>query len=158
MVEELTVSKNGSLEELKAILLNFEQVECPLNHVFLAGVYVRQIFMPATTTNSKGEEVQTVIVSKRHKTEHPFVVTEGKVAVYNKADEFRGIIEAPYVDITPAGTFRALHILEDCRWLTIHRLPYITGKENGWSKGKKAALLKRIENDLVENEETENIQ
>lgn len=147
---ELTVDINRSIDELQAILGQHEQVDCPLHHVFLPGVYIRQIFMPAVTKNSQGEDVETVIVSKIHRSEHPFVVTEGKVAVYNKVDEFLGVIEAPYVDVTLPGTRRVLHLIEDCRWLTIHRLPYITGNENGWNEKRKEKLLARIENDLIE--------
>lgn len=147
---ELTVDKDKGLDELQIALAQFEPVNCPLHHAFLPGVYIRQIFMPAITKNSQGEDVETVIVSKIHKTSHPFVVTQGKVAVYNKLDEFLGVIEALYVDVTLPGTRRVLHLIEDCRWLTIHRLPYITGNENGWSEKRKEKLLVRIENDLIE--------
>lgn len=150
---ELTVNLDRSIDELQSILGQFEAVDCPLKHVFLPGVYIRQIFMPAVTTNSRGERVETVIVSKIHRTEHVFIITEGKVAVFNKVDEFLGAIEAPYVDVTLPGTRRILHLIEDCRWLTVHRLPYITGNENGWSEKRKAKLLTRIEDDLIEKRE-----
>jgi len=152
-MESIELSKDEELDLFQVALTQFEPVDCPLKHVFLKGVYVRQIFMPARTVNSIGEEVETVIISKVHKTQHPFIVTEGTVAVYNKADDFLGLIEAPYIDMTPAGTRRVLHIVEDCRWATIHLLPYITGEENNWSKAKKEALLMRIEQDLIEERE-----
>lgn len=152
-MEGLTLSRDEELDLFQVALRQFEPVDCPLKHVFMKGVYIRQIFMPAITVNSMGEEVETVIISKIHKTQHPFIVTEGKVAVYNKADDFLGLIEAPYIDMTPAGTRRVLHIVEDCRWATIHLLPYLTGNENNWSKAKKEALLMRIEQDLIEERE-----
>jgi len=152
-MESIELSKDEELDLFQVALTQFEPVDCPLKHVFLKGVYVRQIFMPSKSINSKGEEVETVVISKIHKTQHPFIVTEGKVAVYNKADDFFGLIEAPYIDMTPAGTRRVLHIVEDCRWATIHLLPYITGEENNWSKAKKEALLMRIEQDLIEERE-----
>src|ERR1700740_3067191 len=133
-MEQLTLSKDEELDLFQVALKRFEPVDCPLRHVFLEGVYIRQIKMPAITLNSRGEEVETVIISKVHKTQHPFIVTKGKVAVYNKADEFHGVIEAPYAGMTPAGTRRVLHIIEDCNWATMHLLPYITGEENNWSK------------------------
>ena len=68
-------------------------VECPLVHRFTPGLYTREIFMPAGTA----------IVSRIHKTEHPYVV-----------------LTAGAVGITKPGTRRVLYVTEDCRWLTFH--------------------------------------
>lgn len=149
---DLQTSKDTALDIIQEQLSHFEPVDCPLRHVFLKGVYIRQIFMPHTTVNSKGETVETVVVSKVHDTEHPFVVTEGKVAVYNKADDFLGMIEAPYAAMTIPGTRRLLHIQEDCYWLTLHILPYITGDENNLPEAELNRLLERIEMDLIRKE------
>lgn len=94
-----------ALPELRAL----PQVECPLIHRFTPGMYIREIFMP------KG----TFIISQIHKTEHPFVVTVGRVKVWI---EDKGVeeIAAPYVGITKPGTRRILEIIEDCRWITFH--------------------------------------
>ena len=143
------LDKDLIIDQFQQLLAENEPVECPLRHVFLKGVYIRQIFMPAKTINSKGEEVETVIVSKIHATQHPFIISEGSVAIYNKADDFLGVVSAPYLDMTEPGTRRILHILEDCRWMTIHMLPYITGEENNWSERRKRTLLERIENDII---------
>lgn len=84
-------------------------VECPLVHRFTPGLYVREILMP------KG----TGIVSRVHKTEHPYVVLAGRARVWT---EEQGVVElsAGAVGITKPGTRRVLYILEDCRWLTFH--------------------------------------
>src|ERR1700748_102357 len=129
-MQDVILSAQEKIDNLQIALTNLEPVECPLRHVFLKGVYIRQIFMPAHTVNSQGEMVQTVVVSKVHRTQHPYCITEGKVAVYNSADEFCGLLEAPYAGMTPAGTRRVLVIVENCYWLTLHRLDYITGDEN----------------------------
>lgn len=152
-MQDLLISAQEKIDNLQVALADFESVDCPLKHVYLQGVYIRQIKMPAITINSQGEEVQTVVVSKVHKTMHPYCITQGKVAVYNSADEFCGLIEAPYAGMTPAGTRRVLVIVEDCLWLTIHRLPYITGDENNWSESQKEVLLMKIEKDLIEERE-----
>lgn len=145
--------KTLQLDHFEATLSKFEPVECPLIHLFTKGLYTRQILMPAITINSKGEEVETVVISKIHKTQHPFNVSRGKCAVYNQVDDFLGIVEAPYLGVTMPGTRRILHILESCIWATSHPLDYITGEENEWDEERKNKLLLRIENDLIEKHE-----
>jgi len=44
-------------------------------------------------------------------------------------------------------------IIEPCIWATSHALPYITGEENSLSEEDMNILLKRIENDLIEERE-----
>jgi len=87
-------------EELEAL--------CPTHHDFFDGMYMREIFMP------KG----TLVVSKIHKTNHPYFVMTGKCKVLTE----NGVetITAPYVGGTVAGTQRILYMLEDTNWLTVH--------------------------------------
>lgn len=85
-------------------------IDLPLVHRFTKGMYIREIFMP------KG----TLLTSKIHKTEHPFVVSKGSVSVWISEDDIQ-TIEAPYCGITKPGTRRMLYIHEDCIWLTMHR-------------------------------------
>ena len=99
-------------------LAELPQVDCPLTHRFTPGMYTREIFMP------KG----TFIVSKIHKTEHPFVVLTGKARVWIEGEGVK-VITAPHVGITKPGTRRVLLILEDCRWLTFHRTDKTTVDE-----------------------------
>ncbi len=84
-------------------------VECPVKHIFTPGLYTREIFMPAGAA----------VVSKKHNTEHPFVISKGHVAVW---DQFKGTVflEAPYTGITLAGTQRVLVVIEDTIWTTFH--------------------------------------
>lgn len=89
-----------------------EAVELPVKHLFTEGLYTREIFMPAGT----------LLTSRIHKTEHPFVVLTGKVSVYIPGEGVEHI-EAPHVGVTKSGTRRVLYIHEDCRWLTFHRNP-----------------------------------
>jgi hypothetical protein len=83
--------------------------DLPVTHRFTPGMYAREIFMP------KG----SLVVSKIHKTEHPFVVITGHAAVWdaeNGVQQLRG----GQVGITKPGTRRVLFIHEDCRWITFH--------------------------------------
>lgn len=90
-------------------LMQHKQVSTPLEHTFTPGLYTRKIFMP------KG----TLIISKIHKTEHPFVVLSGRAAVWI---EGTGVVmlEAGHLGITKPGTRRILYIHEDCEWATFH--------------------------------------
>ncbi len=87
----------------------FEPVDMPVTHRFTPGLYAREIFMPAGT----------LLTSKIHKTEHPFVVLSGKVSVWT-GDGDEELIEGPHVGITKPGTRRVLYTHEDTRWITFH--------------------------------------
>jgi hypothetical protein len=104
---------DGRIDELEAAMVaNFEQVNCPVTHLFTEGMYTREIFMP------KG----SLVTSKIHKTEHPFVLSKGKLLVSIDKGEWVEM-EAPYTGITKAGTRRVAYILEDTVWTTFHANP-----------------------------------
>lgn len=81
---------------------------CPLKHSFGDGIYVREIFNP------KG----ALIITKIHKKTHPFFLLKGKMLIATE----KGIeqIEAPYQGMTKAGTKRAIYVLEDVTFITVH--------------------------------------
>ncbi|HEY1107424.1 MAG TPA: hypothetical protein VGE76_02290, partial [Opitutaceae bacterium] len=60
-----------------------------------------------------------IVTSKIHKTEHPFVITQGRVSVYSENDGAQHL-RAPYTGITRPGTRRILVIHEDTVWTTFH--------------------------------------
>jgi hypothetical protein len=92
------------------LLADLPPAELPLIHRFTPGLYSREIFMP------KG----TMIVSRVHKTEHPYAVLQGKALVWCPDAEDAEVLAAGHIGITMAGTRRVLYILEDCRWVTFH--------------------------------------
>ena len=98
-----------AVDLMQAVLGRLPQVEMPLTHRFTPGLYIREILMP------KG----TLVISRTHKFEHPFVVSKGRVSVW---DQDWGVkhITAPYCGITKPGTRRVLLIHEDCVWTTFH--------------------------------------
>ncbi len=102
-------SVKGRIDLLQYSLGLLPQVDCPLKHVFTPGLYAREIFMPAGT----------MIVSRVHKTRHPFVISLGHVAVWT---EERGMVElrAPFSGVTEPGTRRILYVFEDTIWTTFH--------------------------------------
>lgn len=96
------------IDKAEAIIATGEPVVMPLTHRFTDGMYIREIFMPAGT----------LLTSKIHKTNHPFVVTQGKCVVFdgNKIEHIQG----PHTGITEQNTRRLLYIEEDTTWLTFH--------------------------------------
>ena len=63
------INRDEVIDQLEAVLFNCPQIDCPLVHRFTPGMYIREIFMPAGT----------MLTSMIHKTEHPYVVSQGKV-------------------------------------------------------------------------------
>lgn len=102
-------SVTEKIDDLQSAIAAQPPVECPLIHRFTPGLYIREIFMPAGS----------LIVSKIHKTEHPYFILKGKVVVFTEADG-EVVLSAPYTGITRAGTRRVLLVQEDCIWATAH--------------------------------------
>ena len=111
MSENTIIRENDDrVDELEAFMAeNYQTVELPLVHRFTPGMYIREIFMPAGS----------LVTSKIHKTEHPFTVSKGKVAVSIDGKDWEEF-EAPYTGVTKPGTRRILYIIEDCIWTTYH--------------------------------------
>jgi len=97
------------LDRLQVELGKWPQADMPLVHRFTPGLYIREILMP------KG----ALVISRIHKTEHPFTVSQGRVAVWTEEE---GVVEikAPFTGITKPGTRRVLFVFEDCIWTTYH--------------------------------------
>jgi hypothetical protein len=107
--EILVNISDHKIDEFEAKMARYKPVECPLNHERTPGLYTREILMPALT----------FVSSMIHKTEHPFFVLQGKVAVWSENDGYQ-LIEAPYRGITKPGTRRVLLTYEDTVWVTVH--------------------------------------
>ena len=126
-----------NIDELEALMLDMVQVDCPLTHDFVEGMYIRKIFMPAGS----------LITSKIHKTQHPYVVTEGVCSVKVNDNEWV-LIEAPYHGITQKNTRRVLYIHEDTTWTTYHptkvKLSNFKTVEDAVNKIEAQIIQKRI--------------
>ena len=100
----------NSIEE--AIVRQLPPVDFPVQHKFPPGMYVREIFMPAGS----------VLTSRIHKFEHPFVVSKGVISVWS-LNEGTVCYHAPHTGITLPGTRRVLLAHEDTIWTTFHLNP-----------------------------------
>ena len=79
-----------------------------LTHHFAPHVYARELFMPAGQT----------VIGKIHKHAHLNIIAKGKVVV--ATEEGNQEYNAPCVFTSYAGTKRAVQIIEDTTWITIH--------------------------------------
>jgi hypothetical protein len=129
------------VDNIEAAMMQFpdELIDGPLVHKFTDGMYIREIFMPAGS----------LWTSKIHKTEHPYVVSYGKVAVSIDAQEWYEIT-APYTSITKPGTRRVLYILEDCIWTTFHRIDGMKSEYNDLSEEEIEKIVESIEDKILE--------
>lgn len=85
------------------------EVDCPLQHQFAPGVYMRTIFIPAGT----------VIVGKIHKHSHANVLAQGTVSVMTEGGGLEQLT-GPLSMVSPAGCKRAVYAHTDVVWTTIH--------------------------------------
>ena len=88
--------------------VQFGDAAAPLVHRFADGLYIREITMP------KG----MLVMSKIHKTTHPYFIMRGDVSVMSESGMTR--ITAPFHGITKAGTQRLLYMHEETVWMTVH--------------------------------------
>lgn len=102
---EVVLALQAAMERLPAeARLEIEPV-----HYFADGIYGREVTLPAGS----------VAVGKIHKTAHLCVISKG---VADVVDEFgnRRRLCAPATFVSPAGTKRAVHAIEETVWLVIH--------------------------------------
>lgn len=81
---------------------------CPVRHHFSKGVYAREMFIPKGAT----------VVGKIHKHENLAIMTMGELAIVT--DDGVEVVKAPYTAVSPAGTKRAVHALEDSIFISVH--------------------------------------
>ena len=109
--QELNITVD-MLRNFENNLKNFEQVEMKTTHRFLDGMYAREVFMP------KG----SIVTSKTHKLENLTIISQGHMIELTENDNVREII-APFTMISPPGMKRALYMVEDTTWTTVHNNP-----------------------------------
>lgn len=94
-------------------MVEIPQVDCPITNHFTPGLYIREIFMP------KG----SLILSRMHKTTHPYTISMGHCRVWTAKDGVADF-KAPFTGITVPGTVRILYMHEDTVWTTYHPNPH----------------------------------
>jgi quercetin dioxygenase-like cupin family protein len=109
-VSDLTTLPTAEvMEALKTEVLKHEQYQPETQHFFADGMYMRVLPRPATC----------LIVGKKHKKQHFYVVVKGKVTIVGEGK--RQTVEAPAYFVCEPGTQRAVYAHEDSICLTVHR-------------------------------------
>lgn len=105
-------------------LAAFPQLDIPVTHTFAPNAYVRTVQVPAGT----------MVVTKKHKTEHIALLSMGTCLVSSQ----HGTVElnGPAVFVTAAGTQRMVFCVTDVTWSTFH----VTAETD----------LEKIESDITE--------
>jgi hypothetical protein len=88
------------IERLEGAMLELPQVECPVEHIFGPGLYIRQGVIKAGT----------LVVGHRHKQAHTNILLRGVMMLATEDGVRR--VEAPMVWIAPPGR-KVFLVLED---------------------------------------------
>lgn len=94
---------------IEKILLACEQVELPIEHYQIKGVYVRSMFIPAGT----------VLTGKIHNTEHISILAQGTIRVCNGIDS--KTISAPFIMVDQPGVKRIGYAETDVTFINVMR-------------------------------------
>lgn len=84
------------------------QVDCPVRHYFVPGLYAREMTIPAGV----------VLTGAVHRHEHLCTISKGRIQV--SIDDGMKEISAPCTLISKAGTKRVGYALEETVWTTYH--------------------------------------
>lgn len=97
----------------RAILDRGLLVPQPTGHLFLPGLYVRQVFNPAGS----------LVVTKIHKTEHPYFLLHGSMSIRDTVTGEVVHLQAPHHGVTKPGTRRIILAHTDVVFITVHPNP-----------------------------------
>lgn len=100
----LDVAAREKLMEFHRELTKLPQVDCPIQHFFAPGLYVRQIWIPAGVACTGYIHVQSCITT----------LSRGVIAVSD--GEITRELQAPYTFVCRPGTMKAVLVSEEVVW------------------------------------------
>src|SRR5512146_1314613 len=103
------VQKPLDLMAIETKMLEREQVDIPLTHIFSGGVYIRQVEMPAGT----------LVMGKRHRHETCNVLLKGKLAVFVEEGKPPMTIEGPAIFTSAPNAKKFAYCIEDAVFVNI---------------------------------------
>jgi hypothetical protein len=102
-------TRDEVIDVVESIIAQQEQVECPVIHRFTPNMYIREVFVPAGT----------LLTSKTHKKEHPYVLSQGTITMWD-GEGGKVDICSPYCGITKENARRVVYVHQDCVFTTFH--------------------------------------
>ena len=94
---------------IEKVLLNGVQVDCPVKHYQVDGVYVRSMFIPAGT----------LLTGKIHNFENIAILAQGTIRISNGTESY--VISAPHVMVDKPGVKRIGYAETDVTFITVHK-------------------------------------
>jgi hypothetical protein len=110
-MNEIAIFKNQlSLKDLENEFLKHEQIEIPITHSFMGGVYIREIFIPK----------DTIVIGKRHRHETCNILLKGTLSIYMGRDLPVKTITGPCIFSSGPGTKKMGYSQTDVVFANIH--------------------------------------
>ena len=109
MSHAVTNILGATIDEMELAMSMHEQSDCPVEHRFVPGMYIRQMTLPAGT----------LATSMTHRFEHPFFILKGSIQIISE-NEGAVTYTAPYFGITQPGTRRMAYALEETIMIALH--------------------------------------
>ncbi len=100
----------SEIDDLQREGSKLPQLQVNTEHHFCDGMYIRMV---------RNIPAGTLIVGKRHKKEHFFVLISGKMAIHDENGVV--VVDGLTVICADSGTKRALYTITDCAGMNIHR-------------------------------------
>jgi quercetin dioxygenase-like cupin family protein len=139
-IEEV-IHDDVDLLEQAMLRMEGEQLEPPEPvHLFATNCYVRQLTMPTGA----------VLVGHRHLTDHVNNIVSGKALVSLDGEVHE--MEGPHVFVSEPGVRKALVIVEEMTWQTVHIIDLPT-EEVPKTKEERAALVEKLEPLIIDKSE-----
>lgn len=101
------IAVTTSLDQIEAMMLAAPQIDCPVQHHFGPGLYMREAFLPAGT----------YIMGHAHKHESMNIMLKGKMAVI--VDGVAKLIDGPHIFTTQPGR-KVAYIIQDTVFLNVY--------------------------------------
>jgi len=141
-------TKFPTVDELEVFMLEQEQAECPVRHIFGDGLYIREVTFKADTW----------AIGHHQKFTQMNIMIKGKVKMYN-SDGTTKILEAPLTFMGPPGR-KAGYIIEDTVWQNVYATnEKDVGKlEDYFLDKSEASLLKYKEDTLLLEDKSDDIK
>jgi quercetin dioxygenase-like cupin family protein len=116
MKQELDIKKENTslsvfeqkVQIIEKVMLEQEQVDCPVTHKFGPGIYIREVLLPAGAT----------IVGHYHTQPHLNIMIAGRLALVGENGKSTELV-APYTFTAPAGR-KIAYIYETVLWHNLY--------------------------------------
>lgn len=139
------IAVTTSLDQIEAMMLAAPQIDCPVQHHFGSGIYMREAFLPAGT----------YIMGHAHKHESMNIMLKGKMAVIVDGDA--KVVEGPYIFTAQPGR-KLAYIIEDTIFLNAYATnetdvdaleEMVVEKSDAWKYAQQEAQNMQAINDAV---------